>query len=168
MDVVEEGIYVAVRIGGPDRWPTNLGHRFLGNERLIFCAAPSYLAQRGTPTAVAGLADHDAVAYGGADDRAITWRIAQGAGPAERRSVQARVVVSHAEAQVAAVVAGFGIAQLATWLVDDALRDGRLVQILPDWATEGLPLHLVWLLSRQALPKVDGLLAYLGDTLRIR
>jgi DNA-binding transcriptional LysR family regulator len=82
--------------------------------------------------------------------------------------VQGRIVVGNAEAQVAAVLAGFGIAQLATWLVDDALRDGSLVQILPDWATDGLPLHLVWQRNRQLLPKVDALLTFLGDALTIR
>ena len=77
-------------------------------------------------------------------------------------------MVGHGEAQVAAVLAGFGIAQFATWLVEEPLRDGRLQQILPQSATPGLPLHLVWPRSRQQLPKVDSLLAYLGDTLSIR
>ncbi|RYH35315.1 MAG: LysR family transcriptional regulator, partial [Alcaligenaceae bacterium] len=35
VDVVDEGIDLAVRIGGVDAWPANLGHRFLGKERLI-------------------------------------------------------------------------------------------------------------------------------------
>jgi DNA-binding transcriptional LysR family regulator len=82
--------------------------------------------------------------------------------------VEGRIVVGHGEAQVAAVLAGFGIAQLATWLVHEPLRDGRLVQILPDAATDGLPLHLVWPRSRQLQPKVDALLTYLGAGLRIR
>ena len=70
-------------------------------------------------------------------------------------------------AQVAAVLADAGIAQLATWLVEDALRTGQLVEILPEWATDGLPLHLVWQRSRQLLPKVDVLLSCLGDGLKI-
>ncbi len=45
---------------------------------------------------------------------------------------------------------------------------GRLVQILPDWAADGLPLHLVWQRNRQLLPKVDALLTFLGDALTIR
>jgi DNA-binding transcriptional LysR family regulator len=168
VDVVEENIDVAVRIGGPDQWPSNLGHRFLGTERLIFCAAPSYLARRGTPTSITELAGHDAVTYGRADGSPSTWRITHGTGPVERRPVEGRIVVGHGEAQVAAVVAGYGIAQLATWLVEAPLREGRLVQLLPDATTDGLPLHLVWPLSRQLLPKVNALLAHLGDGLRIQ
>jgi DNA-binding transcriptional LysR family regulator len=159
---------VAVRIGGPDSWPANLGHRFLGTERLIFCASPGYLALRGTPGSMADLAQHDTVTYGRADGSASPWLMANGAAPAERRPVEGRIVLGNAEAQVAAVLADCGIAQLPTWLVDDHLRDGQLLQILPDWETDGLALHLVWPHSRRLLVKVDALLAYLGDTLSVR
>ncbi len=59
-------------------------------------------------------------------------------------------------------------AVVASGLVDAALRDGSLVQILPDRATDGLPLHLVWRRNRQLLPKVDALPTFLGDALTIR
>ena len=166
-DMVEEGIDVAVRIGGADAWPANLGHRLLGVERLIFCASPAYLAKRGTPESAQALEGHDAVTYGRADGSASPWRIARGAEPVEHLAVQGRIVLGNAEAQVAAVLADAGIAQLATWLVEDALRTGQLVEILPEWATDGLPLHLVWQRSRQLLPKVDVLLSCLGDGLKI-
>jgi hypothetical protein len=42
------------------------------------------------------------------------------------------------------------------------------VQILPALATDGLALHLVRPRSRQLLPKVDGLIRYLGSGLGIR
>lgn len=70
-------------------------------------------------------------------------------------------------AQVDAVVAGFGIAQLATWLAADALRDGRVVEVLPQLATEGLPLYLAWPLGKQLLPKVDAVGEMLGESLSI-
>jgi DNA-binding transcriptional LysR family regulator len=168
VDLVEEGIDVGIRIGGTDAWPAVLGHRFLGTERLIFCAAPSYLTRRGTPESVDDLFTHDAVTYGRADGSANPWLVKRGVGPAERRSVEGRIIVGDGEAQVEAVLAGCGLAQLATWLVDEHLASGRLVQLLPDAATDGLPLHLVWPRSRQLLPKVDGLLSYLGSALEIR
>lgn len=168
VDLVDEGIDVGVRIGGPDHWPSSLGHRYLGTERLIFCASPGYLARRGTPQSIAELWSHDAVTYGRADGSANPWRIAHGAGPVERRDVEGRITVGHGDAQTEAVLAGGGVAQLATWLVDAHLASGQLVQLLPHAATEGLPLHLVWPRSRQLLPKVDGLLTYLGERLGIQ
>jgi len=82
--------------------------------------------------------------------------------------VEGRIIVGDGEAQVETVLAGGGVAQLATWLVDEHLVSGRLVPLLPDAATDGLPLHLVWPRSRQLLPKVDGLLSYLGSMLSVR
>lgn len=167
VDLADEGIDIAVRIGGPDQWPAALGHRYLGSERTVFCAAPAYLARRGAPASPADLPEHDAIVYGKADGSTSPWLIARTDGPAERRSMVPRIVVGSGEAQVGAVLAGCGIAPLATWLVKDELLSGRLVQILPQLATEGLPLNLVWLRSRQLLPKVDAFLAMLAEGLRI-
>jgi len=68
---------------------------------------------------------------------------------------------------VETVKAGFGIAQLATWLIKAELASGELVEILPDLATVGLPLHLVWPRRKQLTPKVDALLELLTQGLRI-
>lgn len=81
--------------------------------------------------------------------------------------MEGRVIVGNAEAQVAAVKAGCGIAQLATWLGSDEIARGELVQVLPTLETDGLPLHLVWPLGRQLLPKVDAVLELLATGLRI-
>ena len=169
VDVIDEGIDLAVRIGGPDTWPANLGHRFLGKERLIFCASPKYLDWHGRPETPDELAGHDAVMYGRPDGQPGAWQIPTGEGlPVERRPVDARMVFGNAEAQLAAVVAGCGIAQMATWLVGEALRDKQLEPILPDCTVDGLPLNLVWPISRQLLPKVDSLVTLLGKKLRVR
>ncbi|ASC68217.1 LysR family transcriptional regulator [Achromobacter denitrificans] len=167
VDLMEEGIDVAVRIGGPDRWAPGLGRRYLGSERVVFCASPDYLARRGAPLTVDALPRHDAVAYGRADGEAPAWRIAQEGGPARLLPVEGAVLLDSAEAQVEAVAAGCGIAQLATWLAADALRDGRVVEVLPQLAAEGLPLFLAWPLKRESSPKVDAVLRVLGESLRI-
>lgn len=168
VDVVDDGIDVAVRIGGDDRWPANLGRRFVGHERLIFCAAPAYLGRAGMPTSLDDLCSRGAVAYGRSDGTMSPWLISADGGPVERRTVAARIVVGHGEAQLDVVLAGLGVAQMATWLADEHLHAGRLVPILPSLDTDGLPLHIVWPLAKQLLPKVDGLVQQLATHLRIR
>lgn len=169
VDIIDEGIDVAVRIGGPDIWPANLGHRYLGVERLIFCASPAYLHQRGTPRSLADLSRHDAIAYARADGSASAWLLPHGKKPLERRAMDhGRMVLGSAEAQLDAVMAGLGIAQLATWLAGEHVDAGRLVPVLPDRAVDGLPLHVVWPLAKQLIPKVDSAVTLLGEGLRIR
>jgi DNA-binding transcriptional LysR family regulator len=68
---------------------------------------------------------------------------------------------------VAAVQAGLGIAQLATWVVEQALREGRLVAILPAHVTQGLPLHIVWQRSREHSAKVRAVVGHFERTLGI-
>jgi DNA-binding transcriptional LysR family regulator len=168
VDPVEDGLDVVVRIGGDDAWPASLGHQYLGHEELVFCAAPGYLAAHGEPRSVAGLLDHAAVLYGRADGSTSPWLIKDGAAPLARQHVEGRIVLGQAEAQVAAVEAGLGIAQLATWLVADKIRAGSLAPVLPRLATQGLPLHIVWQRARQQAPKVQALIAHFEATLSIR
>ena len=167
IDIVEDGVDVAIRIGASEPWPDNLGHRYLGSERVIVCAAPAYLDRRGTPASADALGEFDCILYGRGDGSTINWRFAREGGRVEECPVEGRIVLGSAEAQVGAVKAGFGIAQLATWLIKDELDRGELVEILPDLATVGLPLHLVWRKSRQLTPKVDAVLVLLTDGLRI-
>ena len=103
VDPVEDGLDVVVRIGGPDTWPAALGYRYLGREELIFCAAPAYLAQHGTPASVDELLTHAAVLYGRADGSTSPWLIQDGAAPLARQHVAGRIVLGQAEAQVAAL-----------------------------------------------------------------
>ena len=167
VDLIEDGVDIAVRIGGADSWPPTLGYRYLGNEELIFCASPAYLSEHGEPTSVEALRGHHAVLYGRADGSTGSWLITDGDHPVARQQVDGRIVLGHAEAQVASVEAGFGVAQLATWLVERQIREGTLVKILPDLATQGAPLHIVWQRSRQHSPKVQALISHFADALGI-
>ncbi|RWX79056.1 LysR family transcriptional regulator [Neorhizobium lilium] len=168
VDMVEENVDLAVRITASDVWPDALGRRHLGAERLIICASPGFIERQGSPGSIDDLAEFDSVLYGRADGSTIPWRITQDGASAEARVMEGRLVLGSAEAQVEAVKAGFGIAQLATWLIRDELERGELVQVLPEAATDGLPLHLVWPRSRQLSPKVDALITLLAQELRIR
>ena len=168
VDLADDAIDVAVRIGGSDHWPAPIGHQFLGHERRIFCCAPAYLARVGAiaddPAALDAL---DAVLYLRADGVSSPWFIRRGPGPVEHVQPAACLEVGNAEALVQAVVEGLGVAQLSTWLIEHRLASGELVQVLPSWAVDGLPLHLLWLRSRQLLPKVDRLLLHLARHLRV-
>jgi DNA-binding transcriptional LysR family regulator len=166
VDIAEEGIDVAVRIGEPRGQAEGLGQRYIGTERRIFCAAPAYLSRRGTPQDRSELLEADRILYGRSDGTASAWRF-DGPDGVEDKATDGRIVLGSAEAQVEAVKSAFGIAQLATWLIQDELARGEVIEVLPQFATSGLPLHLVWPKSRQLSPKVDALLTLLSSDLHI-
>ncbi|QDL31352.1 LysR substrate-binding domain-containing protein [Serratia liquefaciens] len=166
VDPAIEGIDIIVRIGGADIWPNTLGHCYLGAQRHIFCASPAYVKKRGVPNNEQDLDNHSCVVYGEGNGMLTPWHFAGvQANNSEKRVLPARVAIGDAEGQLTAVLAGHGIAQLPTWLVKRQLAEGSLVEVLPHLATDGLPINLAWLKSRQALPKVRALLKILTDNL---
>jgi DNA-binding transcriptional LysR family regulator len=168
VDLIDEGIDVAVRIGGASEWPPAVAHRYVGHERLIFCAAPSYLERKGTPTSMADLGEHDSIAYGRPNGAVGSWSFVTEDDTIERRMLTHRMVVGDSESQLAAVLRGLGVAQLATWLAHDALQSGDLVEVLGNYATDGLPLYVIWPSARQLTPKVDALLRFLRENLSLQ
>lgn len=167
VDILEEGIDLAVRIGGTQVWPAGLAHRYLGTERVVFCASPEYLARHGTPQSFEDLADHACILYGRGDGSISPWLFVDQNGQPETRMVEPRLVIGNGEGQIAALTNAGGIAQLATWLIKDQLASGALVEILPHLTTQGLALHLAWPRSREALPKVHKLVELLSGALRV-
>ncbi|QHM70961.1 LysR substrate-binding domain-containing protein [Mixta intestinalis] len=158
VDLFDEGIDVAVRIGGPADYPASLGVRYMGREQLVFCASPDYLQRHGTPQNLDELQQHRAIAYERVDGTTTPWRFLAADGSIASRMVTQGLAFGDSEAQLSAVSAGLGIAQMATWLIDEAQQAGRVKIILPQLALDGLPLWLIWPRKKQLLPKVDALL----------
>jgi DNA-binding transcriptional LysR family regulator len=177
VDLIEEEIDVVVRIGGQTVWPSSLGHRSLGAEKVIFCASPDYLSRRGAPQNLSDLDHHDRIVYtrpgspaswmfGDAGDGAEAGDGRKtGDAPATRRFVEGHMALGNAEAVAAAALAGCGIAQLPTWLVGGHLHSGEIIELLPGHSTSGLPFSLIWPKSKQRLPKVALLIELLGGAL---
>nr|WP_244035141.1 LysR family transcriptional regulator [Methylobacterium sp. E-066] len=150
VDLIDEGIDVAVRVGSMS--DSNLVSRKVAPHALVTCAAPDYLARRGTPSTVDDLASHDCLTFnhGG---RPVEWRFRVQGAP-QMVAVGGKLTSNNAEGLRDTVIAGFGIGQLATFLIADALRDGRLVPILASHASEGEPLSVVYPVRRLLPPKV--------------
>ncbi|SDH37699.1 DNA-binding transcriptional regulator, LysR family [Paraburkholderia steynii] len=133
INVIDSGIDLAIRIGVlPD---SQLMARQLAVQRRIVCASPAYVAQHGTPAAPDDLATHTALRSPlAADDRWLFFHRARGAKPVETAvQLHGRLRVDDVEALIAVALAGRGVALLPTWAIGTALRDGKLVHLLPEW-----------------------------------
>lgn len=162
VDLFDEGIDVAVRIGGAADPPAALGARQMGRERMVFCAAPTYLERLGRPQSEAELLQHRAILYERVDGSAKPWLFISPDGQSHWRSGPCRMALGDADAQLQAVCAGLGIAQLSSWLAQGALARGELEIVLPQQQPDGLALSLLWPRRKQLLPKVDALLSALA------
>jgi DNA-binding transcriptional LysR family regulator len=150
VDLIDEGVDLAIRIGGSE--DSRLMTRFLAPHRLVTCASPAYVASRGAPQTIEQLAQHSCLAFvhGG---RPVEWRFSE-SGRSRSVAVNGRFASTNAEALRDATIAGYGIARLATFLISNDLRAGRLLPILGHVDADGPPIRAVYPSSRHLSPKV--------------
>lgn len=156
LDLIEEGIDVAVRIGPLS--DSKLIAKRVGEVRRILVASPAYLARRGTPKKPADLGAHDTI-LGTARSEPSEWRF----GPPKGGSVvrlSPRLIVNETQARLVAVRAGHGITRVLSYQVSEDLQAGSLTRIMPALEPPAIPIHLVTSSGRQKLPKVRGFLDY--------
>jgi DNA-binding transcriptional LysR family regulator len=152
IDPIEEGIDLVVRIGDLDD-STTLVARRLGLQKSVLCASPAYIESHGRPTSLDELDGHTCIVFG-RGGQTLPWWFVDRKGTPFARSVNGQLAFNHSDAICDAVLADQGIALLSTWLIADHLREGRLIQMLPDVETRGFPIHALWPHARHMAPKV--------------
>jgi DNA-binding transcriptional LysR family regulator len=141
-DLVAARIDVGFRIGNPPE--RNLIARPVGRMTLLVCAAPRYLAQRGAPATVADLARHRCTGFRHPNTgRLMPWELRSDDGTVFL-DVPCVASFNTAESEVAAVLAGVGIGQLAGFMVRGELAAGRLVHLLPELDTSNAGIHMYY------------------------
>ena len=128
MDIIEEGIDIDIRVGEVTE-QNLIAHRVIKSERIL-CAAPAYIAKRGTPTCVADLARHDCLLFRGRDQPFGVWRL-DGPNGSETIKVTGHIGSNHGDIVRNWALDGYGIIMLSDWDVVDDLRSGAFVRILP-------------------------------------
>lgn len=129
VDLVEERIDVAIRTAADP--PAAMVARKLDEDVRYLCASPAYLARRGTPRTPAELIGHECLPCR-VDGHTMPWRF-KSKSPGSTRdylTVDGRLHLNNALSMHTAALAGFGIAELPRYLVDDDLAKGRLVRVL--------------------------------------
>lgn len=141
--LVDEQVDVAIRLG--QLADSTLYAVKVGEFSLLTCASPDYLKRRGTPGHPGELADHDGILF---EQGAMFWAFPVD-GARMLAAPRARVTVNTAAANLAAAVAGVGIARLFDYQLKDPLTFGSLVPILTEYDDPPLPVHIVY--PRQGL-----------------
>ncbi len=158
VDPVEEEFEAVFRIG-PMK-DSSFTARQLKPFRLLACASPGYLQDRGTPLTPADLARHECLAYASATGPASSeWRFVKDE-ESTVLTVQSRLRANNAYALLQAAVHGLGIVFVAEDLALDSLRSGRLVKVLPDYETPSRPVHLIYHPDRRQTPKLKSFIAF--------
>ena len=159
VDVVSENIDLVVRIGYLDD-SADLIARQIGVQQMVIVGAPGYIAKRGVPRSQADLKGHDCI-VGRRQGNRIAWLLKQPDGSITQHAVSVKHEMQDFETVLMAVGAGHGLAQLPLWLVQNDIRDGKLLTVLDGMSGGEVPVNILWLRTN-ALPAkirvvVDGL-----------
>ncbi len=163
-DLVAEGADLALRLG--DQPDSAFLTRKLASAARVIVASPEYLNRRGVPVTVADLADHDCLG-GPANAVRELWTFQRG-GRSEKAAIEVRVRTGSGAGVVACAVSGLGVAMASTWMCEQELRDGRLVQILRDYVLEPIDAHVVFPSGRRAPRKARAFSDYLSAALNAK
>lgn len=153
VDLVEEGIDVAIRIG--TLADSDLIARRLGEVPRVLVASPEYLEVRGTPRSPEQLEGHEFVFYSPNQARSDI-EFADGARVPFGR-LNGSITVNSVRAVRRIVMDGAGIHLGPHWVFREALDEGRLVRLLPDRPLQSFPVHAVYV-ARNYLPRKTKLL----------
>lgn len=159
VDLIEEQSDIAVRSGHIPEGP--FVQRKLADLQRVICAAPAYLAARGTPRAASDLKGHDCIVVAGPGLNRWPFKTRAGTEVVE---VRPRVTTDDAEAAVRLAIEGAGIVRLSDVIVGGPLRDGDLVALLTDvHHVEPFPLAAIYPTGRHRLPRVAVFLEFLHE-----
>lgn len=161
VDLIEEGVDCAVR-GGVLGDSTLIARR-IGALNFTTCAAPSYLARYGVPAHPRDLTRHVCVNYFSAKTGKIyDWDFSRD-GERLQMPLPSQVALNDSNAYVAAGLAGLGIVQMSDFALADYIADGRLVQVLPEWSSDPIPVHIVYPQNRHLSAKVRVFVEWVSD-----
>jgi DNA-binding transcriptional LysR family regulator len=132
IDMLEEGIDVRLRIGGVD--DSNMIARHLTNFPLVLSASPNYAKKYGLPATPEQLDEHHCII----DSNfriGKKWPFISPQGQAKTIDVPSGVAVNSPQAVREIAIADGGIAMTPNFIVEDALADGKLFRVLPEYTT---------------------------------
>jgi DNA-binding transcriptional LysR family regulator len=143
-DLVADGVDLAVRFG--EQPSSSLIGRQLLKTRVLTVASPAYLEKHGRPQQPSDLQDPRHVCIDFRDPqtgRPFTWEF-QREGERLVFNIRRRLMVNDVGTMHRICEQGQAVAQVLALGVEPAIREGRLVELFPDWPDEYFPLYALY------------------------
>jgi len=154
---------VCVRFGAPP--DSRVIARHIAANRRLLCAAPAYLARRGTPKVPNDLTKHNCIGIRQGEEAYGVWRLTSGSGrhaTTEAVKTRGNLATNDGEIAVNWALDGHGILMRAEWDIERFLRSGRLVQVLPQYFTPDADIYAVYPQRHQLAARVRAFVDFLA------
>ncbi|NTJ43565.1 LysR family transcriptional regulator [Agrobacterium larrymoorei] len=163
VDYIAENVDCALRVGTLQ--DQSLIARKVGDLELATFASPSYIQKFGVLERPEDLQDsHIAVGY----FSATIGKVYPMSFDNKARSVELTpnyiISANDSRTYLTAALAGMGVAQLPKFMAREPLERGELIQVLPEWENETMPVYIVYPQTRHVTNKVRVFVDWLAKT----
>jgi DNA-binding transcriptional LysR family regulator len=160
VDLIRENIDLSITVWLPQN--KSLIVREIFGFGRVTCGAPSYLARHGTPSVPDDLLKHRCLRVSSL--LGLPWRFETPAG-VRTMEIAPAMVMNNSHQCLRFAIEGLGLIQMMEFQVADALRDGRLVQVMPGYpCPDRHTMHAIYAHERYRLPRVRAMIDFLFDT----
>jgi LysR family transcriptional regulator, transcriptional activator for dmlA len=167
--LTDDAFDVCIRFGPPP--DTRVMARHIAANRRLLCASPAYLARHGTPKVPNDLTRHHCIGIRQGEEAYGVWRLASGRGKSattEAIKIRGKLATNDGEIAVNWALDGHGILMRAEWDIDRHLRNGRLVQVLPQYFTPDADIYAVYPQRHQRAARVRAFVDFVALSLTQR
>ena len=164
VDLIREGVDLALRVRTRLDTDAELVVKHLGEDHSTMVASPAYVQHNGVPEIPQDLSSHATLSF---DDPQtdVRWRLRNAADENVEIALQPRLCCNDFIVLTEAAIRGRGIALLPSVATYDALRQGQLVQVLPEWRAATGIVHCIYPSRRGMSPAVRALLNFISERL---
>jgi DNA-binding transcriptional LysR family regulator len=167
VDLIEEGVDIAVRVRERLDADADLQLKIIGRSGSMLVASPDFVARHGVPAGPEQIPEFPTLGH--ADRPGLDrWTLVDPAGEEVEVAHEPRLSASTFPILRQAACDGIGVASLPEYVCRDALEAGQLVRILPGWAVRQGVMHLVFTSRRGLLPSVRAMIDFLAEVLSPR
>lgn len=157
VDVIEEGLDIALRVRLPPLEDTDLAVRQLGLSTFVLVASPGLIGQHAPVTTLESLKAWPTLALANKREQYI-WKLFDSSGQLFSLAHRPRIAMDDFSSLRTAALHGVGVTMLPREIVEDDLLTGRLQQLLPHLASKAGLVHAVFPTRRGMVPAVRYLL----------
>jgi len=162
VDVINEGFDLALRVRNKLDDDGSLVMRTFGQVQELLVASPKYLDRAGRPKQPEDLKDHVTLSMS-EDEARQRWDLQDASGEQRRVELKPRLSGFDFPMLMALAREGLGITMLPETVCADAIRNGELEVVLPDWRLPQGIAHLVFASRRGLLPAVRAMIDFLAE-----
>ncbi|MBU7574182.1 MAG: LysR family transcriptional regulator [Hydrogenophaga sp.] len=153
--LTDDAFDVCIRFGAPP--DSRMIARQIAPNRRLLCASPAYLARHGVPKVPHDLTRHNCIGIRQGEEAYGVWRLSSGRGKTvstEAVKTRGNLTTNDGEIAVNWALDGHGVLMRAEWDIERYLRNGRLVQVLPQYFTPDASIHAVYPQRHQLAARV--------------